>query len=67
VGDYTACNQTESQLSMEQAVKISGEARMFMYKPDGEVQQKNGFNIDQNPVVYAVGTEFLIPGPAGMR
>merc|ERR1719409_32597 len=67
VGDFTACNQQESQRSMDIANQIAAEARMFMYKPDGEVAAKNGFVMDQNPMVYAYGTEFLIPGPKGAR
>merc|ERR1719409_2316620 len=47
VGDFTACNQQESQRSMDIANQIAAEARMFMYKPDGEVAAKNGFVMDQ--------------------
>ena len=32
-----------------------------------EVSMKNGVRLDQNPVVYASGTEFLMPGRKGAQ
>lgn len=67
VGDFTACNGQESELSKQSAITVSSAARMFMYKPDGEVSLKNGLRMEQHPVVYPTGEEFLIPGPMGEK
>eukprot|EP00854_Cymbomonas_tetramitiformis_P016737 gene16737-19881_t len=68
VGDYAACSPEEALATAKEAEIISDQAKMFMNKPDGEVTAKledgKAF-VNQNPVVYAAGTEYLAPGPIG--
>lgn len=67
VGDFTACDALESESAKQEAITVSSGARMFMYKPDGEVSLKNGVYLEQHPVVYPTGEEFLMPGSMGAK
>jgi len=65
VGDYTACNANEAEEAKQAAIGVASTSRMFMYKPDSEVAMKNGMRLDQHPLMYTSGTEFLMPGRLG--
>jgi hypothetical protein len=64
-GDFSSCDVTTARDSARKAEQIASESRMFMLKPDGAVKKSEGIDVDQHPIRYASGQEFLMPGPAG--
>lgn len=65
VGDYGACDAGKALATAERAEIVAEQARDFMYKPDGDVGYKMGLALEQEPQIYAMGSEYLMPGPAG--
>jgi hypothetical protein len=64
-GDFSSCDVATARDSARKAEQIASESRMFMLKPDGAVKKSEGIDVDQHPIRYASGQEFLMPGPAG--
>jgi len=72
VGNPKYCSLAEVKGVEEEALDVVAQARMFQFKPDGDVatmkaQDDHGFPVEllQDPLRYPHGTGFLAPGPMG--
>lgn len=72
VGNPKYCSLAEVKGVEEEALDVVTQARMFQFKPDGDVavmkaQDGHGFPVEllQDPLRYPHGTGFLAPGPMG--
>mmetsp|Transcript_3372 Transcript_3372/g.12195 ORF Transcript_3372/g.12195 Transcript_3372/m.12195 type:complete len:484 (-) Transcript_3372:115-1566(-) len=81
LADSAVCTYTESIATAAEARIMAERAKLFMFKPDGEVNGSapNMYDVDgrlmrtpeewrqmtQDPLFYPEGTEYLMPGAAG--